>query len=336
MEILILLALVAGIPIAYFVALIQEIVSGRLLGVLLSLVIATAVAATAAWATSQARGDWADLGYFFVPMQAGLAGWLVLRFSRWQHEQIPTRRILAWVGLAFSVLLIGFNFADGIRTASKNRAEREYDEAQFGEFLRDEKFIEAGLTQNALHKEAWLDSTIRTQLEDSVFLSVAARYDFISPGLLDTLANSPFPPVAAEAILNPGTRPQTLARSYRAHSNSDFFVPLLAHNPHTPPAILREIYHRPHNSIGIEGALANNPSSPRDVLAGLAESATYPETIQALLTNRVLDCALLTRVASYLAGSGKSLSLDYNVARMNEVRPIVCSGKEAPTTSAPN
>jgi hypothetical protein len=45
-----------------------------------------------------------------------------------------------------------------------------------------------------------------------------------------------------------------------------------------------------------------------------------------LLRRETLDCPLLREVAAYLVGKGQPLSRDYNVARMNEVTPKICSG----------
>ena len=334
MDIVIWLALVAGIPIAYLVALGHQIFTGKKRSALLSLLIAAVVAATAAWATGQGRGEWAGLGYFLVPVQAALAGLLALGFSQSQNARAPARPILAWIALAFSLLIIVYNVARGMRRASYNRAVVTYGQDEFGHFNREKRLIEAGLDLNPGRREIWLDSVIRARLQDSVFLTVALRYDSISPGLLDTLALSPFHDVARGVIGHNRTRPQTLAKIYRAHSGSDNFVVPLAQYRHTPPDILREIYHRPDTPRAIDVSLASNPNTPRDVLVAIARSAQNPETIEALITNEVVDCALLSEVASYMAGKGKSIARDYNVARLNEVWPKVCSGREAPTTSA--
>jgi len=328
-ELILVLGFFLGLPIVYVRALHHQNVAGEALNVRLSLLVFVAVAATAVWALSQSRSQWGALGYLALPGEAALAGWLSLAFGRWRNSSDTNRWLLGRLALPVSALLVVFNVAQGARNIAANRAYDEYDEKYFGPSNRVEKFITAGLEQNPGRGEEWLDSTIRTRLRDSVFLSVAVRYDLVSPGVLDTLANSPFQVVAVSAIINQRTRAETLARSYRAHSDSHVFVQPLAHNPRTPPDILREIYHRHHNRIGIEGSLAENSASPRDVLEGIATSAKHPEEIHALLRNPALDCELLGKVASYLGGEGKALARDYNIARMNEVRPTVCSGKTA-------
>ncbi|HEX9083933.1 MAG TPA: hypothetical protein VF836_04270 [Gemmatimonadaceae bacterium] len=326
MQIVVVLALVVGIPVAYLFIVTKRILARDTCGVPLSLLFFAATAVTAVWAIGQSRAGWADIGYVGVPVEAALAAFLALPFRRLKNAPIRSRRILAWLSLAASVLIVVFNVAQGTQIASANRADDAYDEAQFGQFTRDENLIAGALKQNPGRERAWLDSSIRTRMNDSVFLSVALANDSISPGLLDTLTGSRFQPVALRAISNQGTSGETLARIFRAHSDSDLFVHAVAANHHTPSHILREIYRRPHNTNGIEISLAGNPATPRDVLRGLARSATYPETIQMLLRRETLDCPLLREVAAYLAGKGQPLARDYNVARLNEVTPKLCSG----------
>jgi hypothetical protein len=326
MQVVVVLAFVVGIPIAYLFIVTKRILARDTCGVPLSLAFFAASAVTAVWAIGQSREGWADIGYVGVPVEAALVGFLALAFGRFRDASIPSRRILAWLSLVASVLIVVFNVAQGTQTASANRADDSYDEAQFGQFIRDENLIAAALKQNPERERAWLDSSIRTRMNDSVFLSAALQNDSISPGLLDTLTGSRFQPVALRAVSNQGTSGETLARIYGAHSDSDPFVQAVAANHNTPPHILREIYRRPHNTSGIEISLAGNPATPRDVLRGLAGSATYPETIQMLLRREALDCPLLREVAAYLAGKGRPLARDYNVARLNEVTPKLCSG----------
>lgn len=325
MRFAILLVCLVAIPIAYLFTLAKTVRAKDTRGAPLSLLFFAAAAVTAAWAIDKSRSDWAALGYIGVPLEAALAGLLALAFSRLRGAPSRGQRILAWVALAASVLILEFNVAQATQTASANRAADASDEAHFGQFIRDEKFIAGALKQNPGREREWLDSSIRARMQDSSFLSAALNNDSISPGLLDTLAGSPFQEVALGAASHQGTSGETLAKSFRAHSDSDLFVHALAANRHTPPHILQEIYRRPHNTSGIEISLAGNPATPRDVLRGLGKSASYPETIQMLLRNETLDCPLLREVAAHLAGKGSPLARDYNVARINELMPNLCS-----------
>lgn len=327
MEIVAVLAFVVGIPVAYLFIVTKRILARDTGGVPLSLLFFAASAVSAVWAIGQSRASWDEIGYVGVPVEAALAAFLALAFGRLKDASIRSQRILAWLSLAASVLIVVFNVAQGTQTAAANRADDAYDEAQFGQFFRDKNLIAAALKQNPGREGAWLDSSIRARMNDSVFLSAVLENDSISPGLLDTLTGSRFQPVALRAVSNQGTSGETLAKSFRAHSDSDPFVHAVAANHHTPSHILREIYRRPHNTSGIEISLAGNPATPRDVVRGLAGSATYPETIQMLLRREALDCPLLREVAAYLAGKGQPLARDYNVARINEVTPKLCSGR---------
>jgi hypothetical protein len=324
MELFFVLAFLV-LPVVYLLAIAKEFAEGSVPALILSLLVVAAVAITGVWALRHSRSDWASIGYVLVAGEAPLAGLLVLAFSRWRNAPMLRQRILSWGALPVSLLFVLYNVFEGTQNIQENIAADEFDEAHGGQVDREEKFIEGELGKRGARGHAWLDSTIRTRMQDSAFLTAAVRYDFIDPELLDTLARSQFQEVAVRAILNPGTRSGSLAKSYRANSASDIRVEALAHNSRTPQRILRDIYHRANNGEATQNALAANPASPRDVLTGLAESATYPETIHFLLTNPELDCDLLGKIASYLAGKGKTLNVDYNVvARMNDVRPIVC------------
>lgn len=323
MELFFVLAFLA-LPVVYLLAIAKEIAKGSVPAVALSLLVAAAVAITGVWAIRHSRSDWASIGYALVVGEAALAGLLVLAFSRSRNAPVLRQRVLAWIALPVSMLFVLYNVFEGTQNIQENIAADEFDEAIGGQFDREGKFIDAELAKRGGHGRSWLDSTIRTRMDDSTFLAAALTHDFIDPELLDTLARSPFQEVALRAILNPATRSESLAKSYRANPASDARVATLAYNSRTPPDVLRSIYRRPHNGEAIQNGLAGNPSAPPDVLGGLAESATHPETIHFLLTNPALNCDLLTKIESYLAGNGKALAVDYNLARMTEVRPMVC------------
>ena len=329
MELGIALGFMIGLPIAYLYQ------AGKPRGFALSVLFVVIAAVTALWAINQSRSDWASMGYFLVPGDAALAGLLSLTFSRKKDSPVRDLRILAWLALAGSILIVVFNVVSGVQSISENRAFDEYDEVTFGQYNRDKASIGAYLEKNRGREAAWLDSSIRTRMQDSLFLSVALQTGFVSPDLLDTLARSPFQQVALSAIGNPKTRGETLVRAYRAHPDSSTFVETLAHNPNTPADLMREIYRRPNNSMATDGALAANPATPRDVLEGLAGSARYPETIYALLERPAPDCALSREITSYLTGKGKFLVRDYNIALLNTRMPKLCPQAPSLHSSGP-
>jgi hypothetical protein len=319
MELGIALVFMIGLPIAYLYQ------ARKPRGFALSVLFVVVAAVTALWAINQSRSDWASMGYFLVPGDAALAGILSLTFSRKKDAAVRDLRILAWLALAGSILIVVFNVVDGIHSISRNRAEDEYDELTFGQYNREKASIGSYLQKHRGRETAWLDSSIRTRMQDSLFLSVALETGFVSPDLLDTLARSPFPRVALSAIGNPKTRGETLVSAYRAHADSNIFVEMLAHNRNAPADLLREIYRRPNNSMATDGALAANQATPRDVLQGLATSAKYPETIYALLDRNAPDCPLAEEITAYLTGKGKFLVRDYNVGIFNARMPKLCA-----------
>ena len=329
MELGIVLGFTIALPIAYLYQV------GKRRGFALSVLLVVVTAGTALWAINQSRSDWAAFGFYAVPGEAALAGLLALSFSRQKDAPVRDQRMLAWVALAASVLIVVFNISDGIHSISQNRAEDEYDEITFGPHDRDKKFIDASLMQNPGRQTEWLDSAIRTRMQDSVFLSAALESGSISPDLLDTLARSPFQQIALRALGHQHTRAETLVRAYRSHAGSEIIVERLAYNPNTPSDLLREIYRRPNNSIVIEGALASNRATPRDVLEGLASSARYPETIYGLLERDAPDCALTREITSYLTNEGKFMVRDYNIALLNARIPKLCAQAPPLRSSGP-
>jgi hypothetical protein len=329
MELGIAVIFLIGLPIAYLFQV------GKPRGFALSVLFVVLAAVTALWAISQSRSDWASMGYYLVPGDAALAGILSLTFSRKKDVAVRDLRILAWLALAGSILIVAFNVLNGFQSISENRAEDQYEEVTFGRFERDKKFIEASLKQNPGRRTEWLDSSIRTRLQDTDFLSAALQSGSISSSLLDTLARSPFQQIALSAIRNQDTRPETLVRAYRTHPDATIFVEALAYNPHTPPDILREIYGRPNNPLGIEAALARNVATPRDVVRRLATSARYPDTIYALLDRSAPDCPLAEEITAYLTGKGKFLVRDYNVGIFNARMPQLCAQAPSLHSSGP-
>ena len=329
MELGIALCFMIGLPIAYLYQ------AGKPRGFALSVLFVVIAAVTALWAIKQSRSEWASMGYYLVPGDAALAGILSLTFSRKRDSAVPDLRVLAWLAFTGSILIVVFNVVDGIHSISQNRAEDEYDEVTFGGYNREKASIGAYLEKNRGRETAWLDSSIRTRMQDSLFLSVALETGFVSPDLLDTLARSPFQRVALSAIGNPKTRGETLVRAYRAHGDSTIFVEVLAHNRNTPADLIREIYRRPNNSMATDAALAVNPATPRDVLQGLATSARYPETIYALLDRNAPDCPLAEEITAYLSGKGKFLVRDYNIGILNARMPKLCAQAPSLHSSGP-
>ena len=317
-----------ALPIAYLYALVHRVVTKKTRGIGLSFLVFVVAAATAAWALSQSKTDWAPVAMLGVQGEAALAGFLALEFIEWRNSPSRSEKLVAWFGLVASVAIIVFNVVGGIRNVAWNRAAQFAQSINYADPTKAvwvaQHEIAYALKQNPERRERWLDSTVRARLQDSVFLAAAVTYDFFSPQTLDALAGSAFQSIALGAIVNPGTSVETLAKTYERRSGSDPFMRALAQNRHTPPDILEKIYSRPHNSIGTEIALATNPSTPHDVLGSLAKSPKHPEVIHALLGNAALDCPLLADVEGYLADSRNSRARAYNTERMNRARLKVC------------
>ena len=193
------------------------------------------------------------------------------------------------------------------------------------EIQRNREMIASALKQNPGRERAWLDSSIRTRINDRSFLLAALPYDSISPGILDTLANSSDPRIALEVVRNPGTLSATLERIYRRQSYPGYVSQALAAHRNTPPYILRDLYNRPHTTTG-DIWFAANPVTPREILAEIARTADDTHVIGALLENPSLDCWLQGQLARNLMKRQNRDADNPNVERLTELIPTCRPG----------
>jgi hypothetical protein len=316
-----------GAPVAYLVVLLRLLVRKDPRGLALSFLFAAAVVMSAVWAMDQSRSSTRGLAFLGFPLMATLGGFLGLAFGRYRTSTDLSRRIGAWLGLAGALALIGFNISGGIKETSKNSGRDAAQAAFSAEISRDRDTIAAALKANPGRERAWLDSSVRAHMTDRAFLLAALPNDSMSPGLLDTLANSPDLNIALEAVRNPNTRPETLEHVYRTKSYPDYFFQALAAHHHTPPNVLLKLYHRPQTITGLDIWFAGNPSSPREILDQISRTATDRSVIGALLENPSLDCAMLTHLAVTLMRRQNRDADNPNVARLSELTPKLCPSK---------
>jgi hypothetical protein len=319
-----------GLPIAYLVVLVMLLLRKEPRGLWLSLSFAAAAVMTDIWAIDQSRSSTAGVAILGLPMLGALGGFLGLAFGRYRTSTDTSRRIGAWLGLAGALLLVAFNIAQGKQEKSKNKGRDETQAAFRAEISRDRDSIATALKQNPGRERAWLDSSIRTRMTDRAFLLAALPNDSVSPGVLDTLANSPDLNIALEAVRNPNTRPETLEHVYRTKSYPDYFFQALAAHHHTPPNVLIELYHRPQTIMGLDIWFAGNPATPKVILDEISRTATDRSVIGALLENPSLDCSMLTHLAVTLMKRQNRDADNPNVARLSELTPTVCPTKTTP------
>jgi hypothetical protein len=195
------------------------------------------------------------------------------------------------------------------------------------EVARERALIAAGLGQNENRQRAYLDSSIRSRpITDRAFLIAVLENDSISPGILDTLANSNDLNVALQVVRNPNTDSATLARVYRTHQIPYYFFQALAGHQHTPPGILRELYTmNPRTISGLDIWFARNPATPRDILERIATTSKERFVISSLLQNPALDCALLEQAAKNLEATPRDDTTDGTLAQIEELRPSLCA-----------
>lgn len=318
-----LLAVLGG-PVAYLVVLVSLLVRKDPRGLGLSLLFFALAVMTGVWAIVQSGSSTAGIGFLGIPLMGSLAGFLGLAFGRYRTSAEPSQRFGARIGLAGALLLVSFNIAQGAQTRSKTRVTDDQQAEQSAEIGRDREMISTALLENPGHERVWLDSSIRTRMKDRAFLLAAVPNDSISPEILDSLANSPDMGIALEAVRNPNTRPETLARVYRTKSYPDYFFQALAAQKHTPPDVLRELYQLPRPTNGLDIWLAGNPATPKEILVQIARTTGDKNVIRALLENTSLDCRILTRLAVNLMKDQNRDADNPNVARLNELLPAVC------------
>ncbi len=316
-----------GVPIAYVVVLAGLLLKKDPRGLGLSFLFFATAVMTGIWAIAQSRSSTAGIGMLGIPLAGALAGFLGLVFARWRTSAEQRRRAGAWVGLTAFLLLVSFNIAQGARERTKNRTRDAAQDDIYKEIARNREMIDAALKQNP--RPNYLDSSIRARIDDREFLLAALTHDSISPGLLDTLANSKDMGIVLETIRNPNTTAETLTRVYRTQSYPDYFFQALAAHRHTPPAILSELYHRPRTITGLDIWFAGNPATPRPILNEISRTASDRDVIRAMLENPALDCGLLGQLGSTLMKRLNRDADDPDVMRVTERIPEICS-KQGP------
>jgi hypothetical protein len=319
-----------GAPVAYLIVLLRLLIRKDRRGLAISLLFAAVAVMSAVWAMDQSRSSTRGLAFLGFPLLATLGGFLGLAFGRYRTSTDLSRRIGAWLGLAATLALVGFNISGGLKEESKNKGGDATQAAFSAEIARDRNTITAALKQNPDHQRAWLDSSMRTRMTDRAFLLAALPNNSVSSDLLDTLVNSSDLNVALEAVRNPNTRPETLEHVYRTKSYPDYFFQALAAHRHTPPNVLLELYRRPQSISGLDIWFAGNPATPKVILNQISRTATDRSVIAALLENPALDCGMLTKLAVTLMKRQNRDADNPNVARLAELTPTLCPTKATP------
>lgn len=321
-----LLAMVV-IPLAYVAILVSLLGRKSRKGIGISLLFAALAAGTAYWGITQSRSSTAGIGMLGLPLIFAAGGFLGLAFGRWRSSTDAGRSVGALLGLGGAVLLVAFNTREGFKTVAKNEATDVKQEEFTAEVSRERALIAAGLGRNENRQRAYLDSSIRSRpITDRAFLIAALENDSISPGILDTLANSNDLNVALQAVRNPNTDSATLARIYRTHTYPNYFFQALAGHQHTPPAIIRELYMmNPRTITGLDIWFARNPATPRDILERIATTSKERFVISSLLQNPALDCALLQQATKNLAATPHDDTTETTLAQIEELRPTLCA-----------
>jgi hypothetical protein len=319
--------MILGVPIAYLIAVVVLLIRKEPRGLELSLLFAVISVMTGIWAINQSRSSTAGIAFLGLPLMGALGGFLGLVFGRYRLSAEPSHRFGAWVGLVGALSLVAFNITSGEQERSKNHRRDDTQAVFSAEIGRDRDTISTALKENPGRERAWLDSSIRTRMNDRAFLLAALPNDSISPETLDTFANSPDMGLMLEAVSNPNASAETLQRVYRRDLYYTFQA--LAANHHTPPSVLLDLYRRPGIHLQFDIWFAGNPATPREVLDEISRTSSDRSIIGALLENPSLDCGLLTQVGVSLMKRQKRDADDPNVMRVSELLPKVCQNQPA-------
>jgi hypothetical protein len=314
--------LILGVPIVYLVVALVLLIRKEPRGLELSLLFAVISVMTGIWAINQSRSSTAGIAFLGLPLMGAIGGFLGLAFGRFRLSAEPSHRFGAWVGLVGALSLVVFNIASGEQERSKNRGRDDQQAVFSAEIARNRATISTALKENPGRERAWLDSSIRTRMNDRAFLLAALPNDSISPETLDTFANSPDMGLMLEAVSNPNARAETLERVYRRDLYYSFQA--LAANRHTPPAVLLELYRRPTIATTFNIWFAGNPATPREILDEISRTSSDRSIIGALLENPSLDCGILSHLAVNLMKTQNRDADNPNVMRLNERLPTVC------------
>ncbi len=258
------------LPAIYLTALVVLFVNRSRTGIGISLGLVAVTVAASWWAIMQIRSSTASLGFLGVPTAAAAAGLFGLAYGRWARSPERPRKMMGFVSLGAAILLLLTIVREGIGNRKQAQAREDTQARTTADIDRNRELIAAALSDNKGRERAYLDSAIRSRMNDRAFLIAALPNDSISADILDTLANSPDMGVALAAVRNRGTQGATLARVYREKSYPDYFFQALASHPNTPPDILRSLHNNPGVISDLDASLASNPSTPRDVLDDIA------------------------------------------------------------------
>ena len=240
----------------------------------------------------------AQVGLAGVPVLGALAGLVGLLFGRWRSSPDPLRKGISWVLFAIVLLYVLSVVRQGFGARDAHSVRNTESPLFSFQLARDRNTITAELRKHWSTQGAYLDSALRSQINDRAFVMAALERDSLSPGLIDTLARRSDSTIVLRAAKNPNAWPETLARIYRTHPASLYYITALAGNHHTPPDVLKEI----------------------------AATTRDPWVIRSMLLNKALDCGLLNRLATtlYTKPGDTSDVVRYDRLVVKELAPKTC------------
>jgi hypothetical protein len=178
------------LPFAFVVSAIAVLRKGNRKAAGIGVLCFVAAMATGAWAILQSRSSTAGIGFVFLPLTASGAGLLGLGFWSFRNSTSPPARILAWLFAALAAAAIAMPIVGGVQTTRLNAArDRDYAAAEKA-IAENRNTIATMLAQSRGAESAAIDAAIRSRMNDRTFLIPALENKFVSPDLLDEIANT--------------------------------------------------------------------------------------------------------------------------------------------------
>lgn len=310
------------LPLTFVAGMVVLFLKKRRSGIVFGLSFFALSAAAGFWAIMQSRSSTAAIGFLFLPATAAFAGALAWAFRNLQVSEHRLTRGTGWACLAGAVALIAYQAGGGVNSIGRNKVRDAAQLVHAQEIEKYRKLITSTLAQNPGQEAAVINRLIEERITDRAFVIPALESRWVSPAILDRMADSSDLGIVLQAVRNPNCAAATLTRVYRTHSYPDYFFQALADNANTPVEILRELYARPgaRESLGIW--LARNGATPRDMLEDLVTTRNASQ-IQSLLRNPRLDCALVGKIETALKYSDRPDDA-YSVSRLGELKKDLC------------
>lgn len=241
-------------------------------------------AALFTWSIFQSRGSTAAIGLLFVPAYSSICAIFVWAFFQLKDKMILLR-IVGYLFLFVSIGFIGYGGYHGLK--ERKRAEdREKSVLEIQNYRRQ---ILDQSNKNSDNKEQWLHEQVKSNIENSSFLSAALYEPYLSADTLKLMAESGDTTILVTVISHKNVTPEIIESIFSKHKNDTRLDVAFAMNSSTSTSILEEVYKR---SQYTGHWLSENLNSSTSMLEKMATENTA-ETLTKVLKHPKVNCGIL-------------------------------------------